>query len=180
MFNVDLSQSKLTNPSLYSASLYSVDLSKADLQGADFSDARLRDVDLRDVTSFQNANFSRAQLDNVSFAPKTWQGAGADLRGVNFRFAKLSRVDFSRANVSGAFFYGAEISKRTDFAGVDWWRADFSYGESVDGPLLQDFYTRYRGAIPDEIDIDADVHPSVQDFLKAALHSDPPVQDSET
>jgi len=180
MFNVDLSQAKLSNAKLLDARLYSVDLSRADLQGADFRSASLQDVDMKDVSFFGDANFGQAQLDNVSFAPKAVLGSPADLRGVNFQFAKLDRVDFSRALVSGACFYGASVTKRTDFAGVDWWRADFSHEGSIDETLLQALYARYGEAIPNDIDIEADVHASVQHFLRAVTQSDRNVEDSQT
>jgi uncharacterized protein YjbI with pentapeptide repeats len=164
LWKVNLSNSNLQKAEFRSSKLVDIDFSGANLQEAVFSGMQLSNVDFAKVSSLQRTAFSGAELNNVNLS-------NIDLRGVDLQFAKLNAVNLAQADLQGTMLYGATIGDTTTLDHVEWWKADFSYGEDkhIDINQLEDVYQRSGNAIPEKLNIDTDVHPSVRDFLKGKI-----------
>lgn len=126
------SGASLANSDLRSLDLSGLDLSDADFEGADLSDAKMEGA------TISGANFKKTKMINVSLvaAVATRQSyfceadmTNADcyrMKGTfaNFRGAKLDKVRFEKASLTGAVFNYANCSKvdfrETSLKNTDW------------------------------------------------------------
>lgn len=131
----DLREARLVSASLMMANLEMVDLSnaqlgKADLRGArlgkhtrmvgaDFTDANLRNVSLTSVSAsgakFVSATLRGANCELADFSSADF--TDADLRKANFHVTNLRGANLSGARIKGARFEGADLTE------TNWWRA---------------------------------------------------------
>lgn len=103
----------LTGATFKNANLNGAHFNAVMADGTNFSAANLQNVTILKHASFKNANFTRAQMANMSVSPPMG-GCGAYFNNSNFSFANLSNSkmngDFTNANFSNANKNGAQLT----------------------------------------------------------------------
>lgn len=104
----NLEQANLSNASLNNSSLIEANLSRANLDGANLTGADLRGANLTGA-SVIGANFTKANLakTNLSLARLVPRNPKQD----NLSESPASPVSFDRANLTGTFFMGVDLSQ---------------------------------------------------------------------
>jgi len=141
----DLSELNAKDLSLAQTLLPGADLRGCQLMGADLRGADLHGADLQgavlDGADLTDANFAKTNLAMVSLK-------GANLRGCVLEGANLAKSDVAGANLVRANLIGANVH------GVDFKRARME---------------RTRFALREPSDFAAEVHPSVEDWIRERL-----------
>merc|ERR1711964_328853 len=101
-------------------------LNRAKMDNSDFSSASFVETDLRDIfaygTSFYNANLARTLCGGATFQLGTLTHAsavGADLRGANFKDARIGDLDLKACRVVVAELQQAENPSRNSTRELD-------------------------------------------------------------
>ena len=114
---ISLKNAHIPKANFKEAKLHFVNLTGAQAQGADFSGAGLRFARL-DAGDFEQASLSRSYSpfvwgEKVNFNKANFSGANffaADFRGASFHDANLKDASFAFADLRGASFDGADLS----------------------------------------------------------------------
>jgi hypothetical protein len=125
-------------------------LSGADLRGCHLAHADLRGADLK------GANLQGAVLDS------------ADLSGADFTGANLSMTSLKAATLRGCALQEANLSK-ADVTGANLARANLVNANVHGVDLATTLLDRTRFALREASNFAADVHPSVEDWIRERL-----------